>query len=80
MTIFEEYRFCLDIVKKSKSEFSAFDVISLLDVYFNRLSFYPSISKDLDLFSQYLGIKKVSRNYPLEYNIYMEHYSLWFFL
>lgn len=62
MHIIEEYKFCLDIIKINKNIFNAFDVISLLEIYFNKITFYPIVSEELNRYSRDLGIVNITNN------------------
>ncbi len=74
-----EYKFCLNIIKQNKHEFNVFDIMHMLDIYFDYISFYPSICKDLNLLSKDLGITNNTKNFEMYFSIYSEHYSSWSF-
>lgn len=80
MTSLEEYRFCLNSIRKIKNEFNIFDVICLLEIYFDHIVFYPSISDDLNFYAKELSIENATKNFELDFNIYTIHYSCWRFI
>lgn len=79
MHIIEEYKFCLNIIKIKKNIFNAFDVISLLEIYFNKITFYPIVSEELNKYSRDLGIVNITKNNIFVIGIRDRHNFLWEF-
>ncbi len=79
MVSINDYRFCLNIIRKNKDEFNVFDVIHLLDIYFDYVSFYPFVCRDLILYSSHLGIKNITKNFEVNLDIFSGHYLSWGF-
>lgn len=80
MPIIEEYKFCLNIIKNKKEVFNAFDVISLLDVYFDKITFYSIVGKELDKYSEVLGITNITQNNMIIFDICNEYSFSWKFI
>ena len=80
MLSIEEYRFCLNIIKKNKKVFNAFDVISLFDIYFDKITFYTIISNDLNNFSSDLGIINITKNFSFIVSSSNEYSFIWKFI
>lgn len=40
MSRLEQYKLCLNIIQHEKEVFNVFDVIKLLNIYFDKISFY----------------------------------------
>ena len=51
----------------------------MLDIYFDRISFYPSVSKDLDLYAENLGIVNSTKNFQLDFDPFSDYYLSWSF-
>jgi len=79
MSRLEEYKLCLNIIKDQKEVFNVFDVIKLLNIYFDKISFYSLVGKDLDKYCSDLGIINITKNYMFVLEKCDECFLLWKF-
>ena len=79
MSCLEEYKLCLNIIKDQKEVFSVFDVIKILNIYFDKISFYSLVGKDLDKYCSDLGIVNITKNYMFVPEKCNEFFLLWKF-
>ncbi|MGL5329410.1 MAG: hypothetical protein ACRDD7_09080 [Peptostreptococcaceae bacterium] len=80
MANINEYKFCLNAIRKNKKEFNVFDIVHFLNIYFDYISFYPFIFRDLNLYAKDLGIVNITKSFELSSDIFTAHYSLWRFI
>ena len=79
MSRLEEYKLCINIIKNEKEVFNVFDVIKMLNIYFDKITFYSLVGKDLDKYSDYLGITNITKNYMFVLDMCNEYCLLWKF-
>ena len=79
MSRLEQYKLCLNIIKDQKEVFSVFDVIKILNIYSDKISFYSLVCKDLDKYCSDLGIVNITKNYMLVLEKCNECFLLWKF-
>ena len=79
MSRLEEYKLCMNIIKNEKEVFNVFDVIKMLNIYFDKITFYSLVGKDLDRYCDDLGITNITKNYMFILDMCNEYCLLWKF-
>lgn len=80
MYYIKKYEYCLKLIRKNNSTFNAFDLMKLLEIYFDDINFYPCVCKTLNLYSNYFKIENEILNLGIEFDVYAIHNSIWRFI
>ncbi|MGL5346941.1 MAG: hypothetical protein ACRDA3_06295 [Peptostreptococcaceae bacterium] len=78
MYYMKKYEYCLEILRRNTTTFNVFDLMSLLEIYFEDISFYPSVCNILNSHSNYFKIENINLN--VEVDIYTVHNLIWKFI